>query len=128
MVHPALQPERATPQRRSRDVGHEGVARRRAEPLTDPVHDPEPDHLPGRGGEADQRSHHDGDGVPEHDQGPPPCRPVGEPPRAELHERRRELRGAVQRAQRFRSPAQHPGDEGGEQRVDHLARKVVEQR
>ncbi len=128
VIHAPLQSEGAPPQLRRRHVGDERVARRRAEPLPQPVHHPQPDHLPRRARDGDDGPHHHRNEIAEHDHRPAQARPVGQSPRPELHECRRELGRPVERAQDLRPAAQHPRDERGEQRVDHFAREIVEQR
>jgi len=82
VIHAALQSEGAPPQFRRRDVGDERVAGRGAEPLPQPVHHSQPDHLPRRARDGDDGPDHDGDEIPEHDHRPAQACPVGQAPRA----------------------------------------------
>ena len=128
VVQSALQPEGAAAHLGRSDVGDQGVARRRTDPLADAVGHPQPDHLPGGAGQGDHRPHQHRDDVAEDDEAAAPPRRVGQAPGTVLDERRREFRRPVERAERQRAAAQHPGHERREQRVDHLAREIVEQR
>ncbi len=125
MVEATLQTERSAPQRLGRDVRDQRVARRRAETLPQTVDHPQPDHLPGGGRHGDHGAHDDRDEVPDHDQRPAARRSIRQLARNELHQRRRRIGGAVERAQRDGTTPQHPGDERGEQGVNHLACEVV---
>jgi len=128
VVHAALQPERPSGERRRGGVRDQRVAWRGAQALPQPVHHTQRDHLPRGAGDRDDRPHDHGREIAEHDQRPAQRHAVRQSPRRELHERRGELRRAVEGAQRLRARSQHPRQEGGQERVDHLAREIVEQR
>ena len=108
--------------------GDERVARRRPEALPDPVDHPEAHHLPRRARHRDQRPHQHRRGVADQDERRAPAGPVGQPAAHHLEHRGGQVRRAVEQPEQRGAAAERAGDEGREERVDHLAREIVEQR
>src|SRR2546422_4647230 len=89
VIESALQAEGPTPERRGRHIRDQRVARRRAQPLPEAVHDPPADDPPPRRGGSDHPPHPPPDRLTPPDQpapAPPPGRP---PPRPPPHQTRR---------------------------------------
>src|SRR6185295_11708323 len=117
------------PARSGRDgIGDQRVARGRPDPLADPVRDPDREDLPGRLSEGDERPDERRERIAEDDQRLSPPQAVRPPARGELQEGGRRLRGSLDRPHRHGAGADDRRQEDRQQRVDHLARRVGEER
>jgi hypothetical protein len=121
-----VEPEGAGANRRGRGRGDERVARARADPLADAVDHPDREHVPGRGGEGDERPDDGRDRVADEDERLEPSAPIGEETGRVLEDVRDEVGGALDEPDEgVRRP--EAGEEGGEEREDRLARGVGEE-
>ena len=124
---PVQSERRAAPLGRRRRRDH-GVARRRSDPLADPVEEAdEGDDGPDRG-DADEGPCHRREAVAEEDERLFRFRPVGPAPRDDLRRRGGRLRDPLDPPERLRRCPGKGGEKGREERHDHLGGDVGQER
>ncbi len=127
VIHRPMKTEHASARIGGRKAGEHGVARRAADPLAEPIGEPDRQHLRPRGREPDQRPHHRREAVAREDERLRRAPAVGQPPGQDLEPAAGRLRGPFDHAKRHRARADHLREEERQQRIDHLARHVGEE-
>ncbi len=117
--HPATLPLRHA-------LDEQGVARRTAHALAEPVGDTGQKHQRPDGRQRDQQLAHRGQPVSRSDQGPP-VEPVREAPGGHLGDRRSALGRALDRPDRGGRGAQHHGQEDRQDRIEEFAGRVLQE-
>ena len=128
VIETALQTKRSASQGLRRDIRDQRIARRRAQAFSQPVHHAQTNDLPGGRGHGDHGPYDDRDQIADDDQGAAARHAIGETSGDELDDCGGRIGGAVERPQRDSPTPEHPGHERREQRVDHLAGEVVQER
>jgi len=128
VVRGPVEPERGAAPVRLDGLGEQCVSRRGAEPLADPVREADRQHVPRRRRQRDQWPDRARSAVAQADQRLPAAHPVREPSAGPLHQARCALRDALDEAEERRPRPERLDEEDGEQREDHVAGRIVEQR
>ena len=109
-------------------TGDERVARGAADALADAIEETKPENRSPARGEADERPHRVRERVAADDERLRRHAAVGEPAGDELQDAGRGLRKTLDQADDRRPGAERGRQEDRQQRRDHLARRVVQQR
>ena len=127
VVHRALESEGPPPVPGGGEIGQQGIAGGSAQAFPEPVGKPDRQDLRPGSRDADERPGHGGQRVAGHDERLAPMGPVRPPTRPDLGQRRRGLGHAFDQAEHGRTGSERPREEVGQERIDHLGGRVVQE-
>ncbi len=127
VIHSAVKAEHAAPVRAARESGEHRVPGRAADALSEPIDEPQAEHLDPPAGHRHERPDGRGERVAEHDERLAPVPPVRHAAGDNLENAVRRFGDAFDDAERHGARTKHPRQEQRQQRVHHLAGEVGEE-